>query len=101
VVYTDSATTATVPTSPLDTVWSGTTTLPSITSGQAIIQASNTLNNRTIYVRGILVTNAAGTILPQVGFSAAPGAVTRSLQGSYWKITPIGGTSSISVGNFA
>jgi hypothetical protein len=101
VVYTDSATTATVPTSPLDTVWSGTSTLPSITTGQAIIQASNSLTNRTIYVRGILVTNAAGTILPQVGFTVAPGVETRTLRGSYWNITPIGGTSSISVGAFA
>jgi hypothetical protein len=102
-VYTDGVATAAAPTSPVDTVWSGTTTLPSISTGQAIILTANTLANKSIRAKGILVINVGGTVIPQIGFGApnAPGVITRALQGSYWKMSPVGGASDISTGNFA
>lgn len=98
-LYTEGATTATAPTGSVETVWSGTTTLPTLSTG--IIQATNVLANKTVYVRGIIVTNAGGTIIPQIGFGGGIGVRASTLRGSYWMMTPIGGTSTVSVGNFS
>lgn len=98
-LYTEGATTATAPASSVETVWSGTTTLPTISTG--IILASQATANKTVYIRGILVTNTAGTILPSIGFSASTGVNTSILRGSFFMITPVGGTGTISTGSFA
>lgn len=99
--YTHGSGTAAVPVSPVDTVWSGTSTLPSIATGQAVIQAANVLPNKTVFVKGVLIVNAGGTIIPQIGFSVNPATQGAILQGSYFIIAPVGGTTTTSIGNFS
>jgi hypothetical protein len=78
--------------------FAGTSTLPTATSG--VILAAGTTVNRSIVVKGIISVNTAGTILPQVSFSNAINVIVQALPGSYWRLTPIGGTSTFGVGNF-
>ena len=89
---------AAAPTAPVMTFWRGTTALPTATTGT--IQSANTGEEKLIIVRGTLVTNAAGTIHPQLGWTPAPGQITRAEAGSYFMLRPIGGTGTITVGDF-
>lgn len=78
--------------------FAGTSTLPTATSG-VVISAQQTAN-KVLEVKGILSVNTAGTILPQVSFGSALNVVVQALPGSYFKLEPIGGTSTFGVGNF-
>jgi hypothetical protein len=78
--------------------FAGTSTVPTATSG--VILAAGTTANRSIVVKGIISVNTAGTILPQVSFGSSVGVVIQAVAGSYWRITPLGGTSTFGVGNF-
>jgi hypothetical protein len=79
--------------------FAGTSTLPTATSG--VILAAGTTVNRSIVVRGVISINTAGTLLPTIAFGATTGSVMQAVAGSYWKITPLGGTSTFGVGNFS
>ena len=87
------------PAAPVRTHFRGTTTIPTATTGT--ILTGTTSAEKLIVIRGHLVTNQAGTIHPQVGFGTLPAQIVRSELGSWFKITPLGGTSTILVGNFA
>jgi hypothetical protein len=78
--------------------FAGTSTVPTATSG-VVISAQQTAN-KVLEVNGIISVNTAGTILPQVSFGSALNVTVQALPGSYWKLTPIGGTSTFGVGNF-
>lgn len=86
------------PTAPFWTSFFGTTTMPSAATG--VISSTQSLTNYAIRVRGIITTNAAGTILPQLSWSALPVAKIYTVAGSYFKLTPLGTTGNISIGNF-
>jgi hypothetical protein len=87
------------PTAPVMTNFFGTSTMPTIATG--IIVPSSTVQNRTIMIKGILRVNTAGTVLPQISVSATMGSVVLSaVQGSYFKLSPIGGSSTFGTGNF-
>jgi hypothetical protein len=60
-----------------------------------------TASFRTVYVRGIVRVNAAGTFIPQCQFSAAPGAAPIVALNSYIKMTPIGLNTVTTVGSWA
>ena len=54
--------------------------------------------NKVITFRGIMRVNAAGTLVPNIGFSAAPGVTCSTLVGSYIRFYPIGANTISSVG---
>jgi hypothetical protein len=72
--------------------------LPSVTSG--VILAAGATVNRSIVIKGVISVNTAGTVLPLISFGSALNAIVQALPGSYFKLTPIGGTSTFGVGNF-
>ena len=67
------------------------------------ITASSTDVNQviTVSVRGMIRTNAAGAMTPQIQFSAAAGGAASVLANSYFKITPLGTSSVAAVGAWA
>lgn len=68
----------------------------------AVTAASTATNeNITVTLRGIIRTNAAGTITPQIQYSAAPGGAPTVLANSYLRLIPIGTNSVASVGNWS
>jgi hypothetical protein len=60
----------------------------------------STLTNEfiTVNLRGVIRINAAGTLIPQIKYSAAPGGAPVILANSYFKLMPIGSSSVTSVG---
>jgi len=54
--------------------------------------------NKVITFKGIMRVNAAGTLVPNIAFSAAPGAPCTTLVGSYIKFYPIGSNTIDTVG---
>jgi hypothetical protein len=80
--------------------FAGLTTLPTVTSG--VILGAGTTNNRSIMVKGMFAVGATtSTIVPLVAFGAAINAVVGALPGSYWRLTPVSGTTpTFGVGNF-
>jgi hypothetical protein len=55
---------------------------------------------RNISVRGVIRVNAAGTLIPQCAYSAAPGAAPIVAINSYVKLTPIGTNTETSLGSW-
>ena len=98
VPYVSGAGASTPSTTPSLQNFAGTSTLPTATSG--VILAASTTVNRSIVVKGVISINTAGTLLPTIAFGATTGSVCQAVAGSYWKLTPLGGTSTFGVGNF-
>lgn len=89
-----------VPTAPVMSNFLGTSTMPTATTG--VIVPSSAVQNRTIFVKGVIRVNAAGTVIPQIAVNASMSPVILSSAFySYYKMTPVGGTSTVSVGNFS
>lgn len=63
--------------------------------------STSATENITISLKGIIRTNGAGTIIPQFKYSTAPGGQPTVIKNSYFKITPIGNSSVVSVGNWS
>lgn len=65
----------------------------------------NTVNENplrtTIKLSGIMRINASGTVIPQIQFSAAPGAAPSFLAGSYFELWPIGDNNVVAVGDWS
>ena len=80
--------------------FAGTTTLPTVTSG--VILAAGTTVNRSIMVKGMFAVGATtSTIVPQVAFGSALNAIVQGVSGSYWRVTPVSGTTpTFGTGNF-
>lgn len=55
----------------------------------------------TVTLRGVLRTNSAVTIQPQIQYSAAPGGNPSILANSYFRLIPIGNGSTTNVGNWS
>ena len=72
-------------------------------SSTAITAAStSTTENNVIFMEGTVQINAAGTFIPQVAFSAAPGGAGTIAVGAYFEMTPIGTNSAtINIGDWA
>jgi hypothetical protein len=52
-------------------------------------------------IEGTVDVANAGGIVPQGKWSAAPGNVTSVKRGTFWRMTPIGPSGLVSVGDFA
>ena len=57
--------------------------------------------NQTHYIRGHFTVTGAGTIIPQITFSAAPGSTNTCETMSYFKVTSLGAETTASVGAWA
>lgn len=58
--------------------------------------------NNVVFMEGVVQINGAGTFIPQVAFSAAPGGAGTIAVGAYFEITPIGvNNATINIGDWA
>ena len=84
---------------------SGTSGLSNVTFNTlvgGVIEAATTAAQNIWRMKGIIRTTTAGTIIPQLTFSAAPGGAPNSLApGSYFRITPIGSSTLYNLGAWA
>jgi len=62
------------------------------------INTASTAQNKVITFRGIMRVNVGGSVVPNIGFSAAPGVTCSTLVGSYIRFYPIGANTIDSVG---
>ena len=71
-------------------------------SSTAVTAAStSTTENNYIQIQGVVEINGAGTFIPQLAFSAAPGGAGTIAAGAYFEITPIGvNAAAINVGDW-
>ena len=63
--------------------------------------STSATENITVMLKGMIRTNAAGTLVPQIQFSAAPGGTPTILRNSYFRLIPVGNSSVTSVGNWS
>lgn len=54
-----------------------------------------------VIVKGVIKVNAAGTIIPQFSYSAAPGGAPTIKAGTYIKVTPLSTGTTASIGNWS
>jgi hypothetical protein len=68
-----------------------------------VVTAASTsaTENITVVLRGIIKTNAGGTLTPQIQYSAAPGGAPTVLANSYIKLVPLGTSAVASIGSWA
>ena len=71
--------------------------------GALTVTASSTsaTENITVLLKGMIRTNAAGTLIPQIQFSAAPGGAPTIVRNSYFRLIPVGNSSVTTVGNWS
>ena len=69
----------------------------------AITAAStSTTENNVVFMEGVVQINGAGTFIPQVAFTAAPGGAGTIAVGAYFEMTPIGvNNATINIGDWA
>jgi hypothetical protein len=63
--------------------------------------STDTTENITVIIRGMVRTNTAGTFTPQIQYSSAPGGAPTILKNSYFRMTPVGTSTVASVGNWS
>jgi hypothetical protein len=68
-----------------------------------VVTAASTsaTENITVVLKGMIRTNASGTLIPQIRYSAAPGGAPTIVKNSYFRLTPVGNSSVLSVGNWS
>lgn len=67
-------------------------------TAQIVQLAATTVNSKTFNFDGMLIVSAAGTVIPQFIYSAAPGGAPTIERGSYFRITPVGLAATTTVG---
>ncbi len=67
----------------------------------SIVTAASTAVTTDIILEGIIRINGAGTIIPQVTFSAGPTGTCETAIDSYFELEPIGSNTVAAVGNWA
>jgi hypothetical protein len=65
-----------------------------------VLNATSTNVETVIQLMGIIRVNAAGTLIPQIQFSANPTGTNKTLTNSYIKLTPIGTNTVQSIGSW-
>ena len=80
---------------------SGLSTVAFTTLAGGLIEAATTAANTAWRTKGIIRTTTAGTLIPQITFSAAPGAPNSLSPTSFFRITPIGSSTFYTVGAWA
>lgn len=71
------------------------------TAASTVLNATSTAVNTTIRIKGVIRTNAATTITPQVDFSANPTGTNLMKVGSYIRFWPVGSNTVAAVGAWA
>lgn len=71
------------------------------TAASTNLGATGTTNNSRYKVKGLVRVNATGTFIPQIAWSAAPGAAPSVVINSYVKMTPIGSNTVTTIGTWA
>jgi hypothetical protein len=56
--------------------------------------------NFVIQIRGIIRTNTAGTLTPQFQFTGSPGSAPIVSENSFFKLTPVGTASVVTIGSW-
>ena len=81
------------------------TTAPSVldvgVSTATVLNATSTATRTTIRCNGIIRTNGATTVTPQITFSAGPTGTCEVAVNSYFRIWPVGSNTVAAVGNWA
>lgn len=67
----------------------------------AVLTAASTAVTTDIWIEGIIRVNGAGTIIPQVTFSAGPTGTCETAIDSFFELEPIGTNTVAAVGNWA
>lgn len=75
--------------------------LISTTASRTQIIDATTNTEAVIEINGVLRINAAGTIIPQIGFDQAPGGTNLGKTNSFFRLYPVGSDTVASVGNWA
>ena len=71
------------------------------TASAAVLTATSTAATTNIVVDGTMRINAAGTIIPQVTFSAGPTGTCETAIDSYFELEPVGSNTVAAVGPWA
>lgn len=66
-----------------------------------VLTAASTAVTTDMVLEGIIRVNAAGTIIPQITFSAGPTGTCETALDSYFELEPIGSNTVAAVGNWA
>jgi hypothetical protein len=74
---------------------------PVASSAATRVTVTATEPNRQVRMRGVLVTSTAGTFIPQITFSAAPGQTVTFLAGSFFRLTKLGGNTFVQQGGWS
>jgi hypothetical protein len=69
------------------------------TAANVTLSTANTTTTGFAIIRGIIRVTVAGTIIPQISLGVA--ATPQIQANSYFKVSPIGGTSVATVGNWS
>lgn len=81
------------------------TTAPSVldvaVSTATVLNATSTATRTTIRCRGMIRTNGASTVTPQITFNAGPTGTCEVAVNSYFRIWPVGSNVVAAVGNWA
>ena len=81
------------------------TTAPSVldvaVSTATVLNATSTATTTIIRARGVIRTNAASTVTPQITFSVGPTGTCQTNIDSFFRIWPIGSNVVAAVGNWA
>lgn len=86
------------------TATSGNTYITYRTSNASVVQtgAFTTAQNVVYTINGTVSTNAGGTFIPQLTFSAAPAGTSTVTTGAYFQITALqGGNGNVNIGTWA
>lgn len=67
-------------------------------AAQVVSLASTIAQSKVFDFDGMFVVNAAGTLIPQFQYSAAPGGAPTIELGSYFRITPVGPAATTIIG---
>jgi hypothetical protein len=70
-------------------------------STASVLNAASALALTVIRLRGIIRTNAASTLTPQITFGVAPAGTNLTLTESFFRIWPVGSNTVAAVGNWA
>ena len=76
----------------------GTTSGLSTLTAISLTTTSSSSSYRPVLIKGIVRVNAAGTLIPQIGFSVAPGNTPVGFANNYMTLTPVGSNTAAFVG---
>lgn len=76
------------------------TTYVTASGNTSVTAAVTAATNRTLTIKGIIRCTVAGTIVPQITYSAAPGAVPTGQASNFMVLYPVGSSTVVSNGTW-